>query len=113
MCAGFVLMPDHIHAVLIQSEDADSVSDFMRDFKIKTAYACLPEGYPQGNLWRRRFDDVPLPGPKAVQTRLRYMHENPVKTGLVNQATEYEWSSVQFYFQDKLSIITILPATRP
>ncbi|MBL0063198.1 MAG: transposase [bacterium] len=33
VCGGYVLMPDHIHAVLIQHDDADSVSDFMRDFK--------------------------------------------------------------------------------
>lgn len=106
-------MPDHIHAVLIRHDDADSVSDFMRDFKMKSAFRCLPNGYPQGNLWRRRFDDVPLPGPKAVQTRLRYMHENPVKAGLVATQTDYEWSSAQFYFQDKASIVSLIVPSAP
>lgn len=100
-------MPDHIHALLFQSEDAGSVSDFMRDFKVKSAFRCLPEGYSQGNLWRRRYDDVPLPGPNAVRTRLKYMHENPLKAGLVDQLEDYQWSSARHYYNEQPTIITL------
>ncbi|MBK6765182.1 MAG: transposase [bacterium] len=106
-CVGFVLMPDHIHALLFQNEDARTVSDFMRDFKVKSAFRCLPEGYSQGNLWRRRYDDVPLPGPNAVRTRLKYMHENPLKARLVDRPEDYQWSSAQHYYNEQPTIITL------
>jgi putative transposase len=94
-CLGYALMPDHLHAVLYQDKEVDSVPIFMRRFKTLTSLECRPVGYLNDSLWRRRYDDVPLPGPAAVRTRLEYMHANPVRRGLVGSATEYPWSSAR------------------
>ncbi len=100
-------MPDHIHTVLFQYDDADSVSDFMHDFKVKSAFRCLPEGYPQGSLWRRRYDDVLLPGPNAVRARLKYIHENPLRAELVERLEDYKWSSAQHYYNEQATVIPL------
>jgi putative transposase len=92
-CLGYVLMPDHVHAVLLQSVEGLQISAMLRDFKAATALRCRPEQFQGRSLWWRRYDDVPLPGVNALFRRLEYMHNNPVKRGLVTSAGEWPWSS--------------------
>ncbi len=39
------------------------------------------------------FGDTHVFTPKRVEERLRFMHEQPVKAGLVGSAAEWAWSS--------------------
>jgi hypothetical protein len=67
----------------------------MRRFKSLTATRCRPLAYGDNPLWRRRYDDVPLPNPEAVKARLQYMHFNPVRRSLAEAAENYAWSSAR------------------
>ncbi|MBU0691015.1 transposase [bacterium] len=106
-CLGYVLMPDHLHIVLYQTDGEARIPEFMMSFKSRTAFKCWPAGYEGKGLWRRRYDDVPLPGPKAVLARLKYMHENPIRRRIVETASDYLWSSARAYDGIKDPIITL------
>jgi len=96
-CLGYVLMPDHLHALLLQQEEGLAVSELMERFKKFTSRKLRPAMYTGVSLWRRRYDDVPVPGTDAAKTKLIYMHGNPVRRGLVTTPEDYPWSSAREY----------------
>jgi putative transposase len=104
-CFGYVLMPDHLHIVLYQVQDEANVPAMLRRFKSLTSTRFRPVDYRAVSLWRSRYDDVPLPGEKALKTRLAYMHENPVRRGLVELPEAYLWSSARDWMDLESGII--------
>jgi len=50
-----------------------------------------------GELWQDRFFDHALRTVKEYNERVEYIHLNPVRRGLVGQATDRKWSSVHEY----------------
>ena len=106
-CLGYVLMPDHLHAVLHQEEAEVVVPQLMQGFKKLTSRRCRPARYPKIPLWQSRYDDVPVPGSDAVKTKLNYIHANPVRRGLVEEPEDYPWSSARDYYNEEAGIVTI------
>jgi len=106
-CLGYVLMPDHLHALLYQDGSGSLVSDFMQAFKGLTSKKCRPHQYADSNLWRRRYDDIPIPGSNAARIRIEYIHGNPVRRGLVEQAENYPWSSARDYLELSSGIVEL------
>ncbi len=49
-------------------------------------------------FWKARFDDEVIRNEEMLRTKLAYIHNNPVKAGLVNQAEDYPYSSARAYF---------------
>ncbi len=47
----------------------------------------------QNHIWQRRFYDVNVWTDKKHVEKLRYMHRNPVKRGLVTEPDQWAWSS--------------------
>ncbi len=106
-CLGYVLMPDHLHALLLQRYSAKSISSLIGSFKSYTSRHCHIPIYPMTKLWRDYFDDVPVPGPDAAITKLRYLHENPLRRGMVADVEEYAWSSARDYADVEVGIVTV------
>ena len=96
-CFGYVLMPDHIHAVLRPIQDGPVISKFMQAFKRETSAYFRPRTYRGASLWQPCYDDVLMPGGHAVMRRVRYMHANPLRRGMVEDAEQYVWSSARDY----------------
>ena len=82
--------------------------------KQRTARALLPKRKRrdprQGELfgeetrrafWQSRFYDFNVWTTKKRVEKLRYMHRNPVKRGLVESPEEWQWSSYRFYLMDE------------
>jgi len=106
-CYGYVLMPEHLHAVLYQLNDDSPVPSLMENFKRLTARKMLPAGKQNRNLWAEHFDDVPVPGTDALKTKLKYIHHNPVRRGLVENAEDYPWSSARDLLEQGSGIVTL------
>jgi putative transposase len=51
----------------------------------------------QRSFWQRRFYDFNVWSRKKRTEKLNYMHINPVKRGLVENAKLWPWSSYRFY----------------
>ncbi len=106
-CYGYVLMPDHLHALLVQDNDGESVPLFMNAFKKWTSRRYRERISDARTLWARGYDDVPVPGSDAARTKIEYMHFNPIRRGLVNEPSEYRWSSIHDYYGSRQGIITV------
>ena len=106
-CLGYVLMPDHLHALLLQDDDEPIVPRLVRGFKSLSSRRLWHERGKPGTLWHYRYDDVPVPGSEAAQTKLQYMHANPVRAGIVERAEEYPWSSATDYVLNRPGIVTV------
>jgi len=106
-CLGYVLMPDHLHALLFQQKEGFAVAELMERFKKFTSRKLRPRAYTGVSLWRRRYDDVPVPGTDAAKTKLVYLHGNPVRRGLVTSPEDYPWSSAREYAGFEKGIVHI------
>ena len=64
-----------------------------------------------GHLFRERFKSEPVNDMAYFVILLRYIHQNPVKAGIVNKVNDYEFSSWHEY-EDKNSTLFPLCDTR-
>ena len=120
---AYVLMPNHIHLILKMNKGT-SVSDFMRDFKRHTSTEVIKllkkdkkTGYLEdllqlggtGNyrLWMDRFDYLVIYTEKKLKTKIDYIHKNPVKAGLVENITDWKYSSARNYYLGDESMLRV------
>ena len=102
---GFVVMSNHVHFV-IQPLPDESLNDIVRDVKTwtSTRNTAKPPGCP---LWERRFDDNRITSVEELRSVVTYIHNNPVRAGIVSRPEEYEWSSFHNYAGNGREIIEI------
>ncbi len=97
---AYVLMPSHIHLLIVIN--GKKLADFMRDFKKFVSQKGLKEcGINDTRIWIPGYDRVVIYTEKAFRQKLEYIHNNPVKSGLVEVAGEWFWSSAGSYTSDK------------
>ncbi len=97
---GYVLMPSHIHLVLLIR--GAQLSNFMRGFKKYVAQKIAADlKLGRGGLWMPRFDRLAIYSDKVLRTKLNYMHFNPVKNQLVAKPEDWTWSSAGDYILDR------------
>jgi len=104
-------MPEHIH-LLITEPEVGTPSTVMQVLKQRTAHALLPrrkrrdlrqrslfaDEVRRRAFWQARFYDFNVWTTKKRVEKLRYIHRNPVKRGLVEAPEQWRWSSYRFYF---------------
>lgn len=92
--AGYVIMPEHVH-LLITEPERKPLSVLLQMLKQNTS-----QKLGRGNLphfWQARYYDFPVwRGPKRME-KLRYIHRNPVKRGLVGRPEDWPWGSFVHY----------------
>jgi putative transposase len=117
---GYVVMPEHIH-LLVSEPEIGNPSTVMQVLKQRTARALLPKRRPrdprQSNLfdrdsaarafWQARFYDFNVWSKKKRLEKLRYMHQNPVKRGLVESPEQWRWSSYRFYALGEVGAVQV------
>ena len=116
---GFVVMPEHFHLLMTEPE-VGTPSTVMQVLKQRTSHALLPKKQRhdprQGSLfpetarqsfWQARFYDFNVWTTKKRIEKLRYMHRNPVKRGLVGSPEQWGWSSYRFYRLDEPGLVRV------
>jgi len=58
-------------------------------------------------LWIKRFDDQVIRNEKMFWTKLKYIHNNPVKAGLVEKPEDYKYSSARNYIYNDYSVLSV------
>src|ERR1019366_4021148 len=114
---GYVIMPEHFHLLMTEPEvgDPSAVMKVLKERftrKLRTEGAPLiAEGAPliasfamsglsrpePAPVWQKRFYDFNVWTENKHVEKLRYMHRNPVKRGLVDRPEHWEWSSFRSY----------------
>src|SRR5947209_7505820 len=61
------------------------------------SFAAFAKGGSTTPFWSERFYDFNVYSDHKRTEKLRYMHQNPVKRGLVEEPDEWTWSSSRSY----------------
>jgi putative transposase len=102
---GFVLMPEHVH-LLVSEPDRSTLADVIRSVKFVSAKRARRLG-GSGPFWQKRYYDRNIRSYRDFLEKLRYIHRNPVKRGLVESPGDWDWSSFRHYALGELGIVEI------
>lgn len=94
VAAGYVLMPEHVHLLLAEPR-VSTLSVVLQVLKQETSKKLKQPGTAQ--FWQRSYYDVNLWTDKKRVEKLRYIHRNPVRRGLVEKPEDWPWSSFRHY----------------
>jgi putative transposase len=103
---GYVIMQDHLH-LLLSAKENGNISNIMHDFKSHTAQGINKVLNRNGALWQEGFYDHVIRDQRDLQRRLDYIHKNPLSSGLVEDVSDYRFSSFRNYYLEDDSLIRI------
>jgi len=105
---AYCLMPNHVHLIAVpQSADGltRAIGEAHRGY---TRMVNFREGW-RGHLWQGRFASFVL-DERYLLTATRYIELNPVRAGLVDAPTRYQWSSAAAHARGKDdSLVRVAP----
>ncbi len=90
---GYVLMPEHVH-LLVSEPERSTLAQALKAIKQSVARRMVGSG---AHFWQARYYDFNVRTAKKQVEKLRYMHRNPVKRGLVEKPEDWQWSSFRNY----------------
>lgn len=100
---AYCLMSNHIHILLkVEKEDLDLI---IKRIAGSYVYWYNWKYYRKGHLFQDRFKSEPIEDDLYFMTVLRYIHQNPVKAGIVKKIDSYNFSSYNDYVNEESEII--------
>ena len=94
---AWAVFPNHYHFIAVAPADADTLTHFIRELHSRTAIALnRHDVMPRRKVWHN-FWDTQLTHEASYLARLNYVHQNPVKHGLVANAADYPWCSAAWF----------------
>lgn len=87
------IMPNHVHLLLRAQtrESAKPLREVIRAFKGRTARKANQCLQRTGPFWQREWFDRWMRDDREIARTKTYIHQNPVKAGLVEQAKDWRW----------------------
>lgn len=98
---AWVVMPNHVH-VLIRTYEGVTLGKIVQSWKsytgrqiskMQTAQETRLGNQDSAGIWMREYWDRFIRDEPHFQTVIAYIHQNPVKAGLVAHAEDWFWSS--------------------
>ena len=105
---GYVVMPEHVHLLMTLPGVGDP-SVVMKVVKERFTRLLRKQEVLVGPMWQKRFYDFNVCTDKKRVEKLRYIHRNPVKRGLVTSPEEWEWNSFRAYLNGKEGLVEVDP----
>lgn len=130
---AYVIMDNHLHCILSAKENTSGLSGIIRDMKKYLSNTLLKfllnsrkesrrhwlevvfkyhERFNKNNthyqLWQQSNCPQILYLPKFTWQKLNYIHQNPVKAGIVDDENEYLYSSARNYSGRKDVVIDVV-----
>jgi putative transposase len=101
---GYVVMPEHVHLLLNEPER----STFAQAIKsLKQGVARRLALRAEDSFWQARYYDFNVWSERKFVEKLRYIHRNPVKRGLVERPEDWTWSSFRHYANGEAGVVEI------
>lgn len=98
-CLGYVLMPNHVHLILVP-RDADGLRKAMSAVHRAYAGQINARRKKTGHFWQGRFGCVAMDNVHALNA-LRYVLLNPVRAKLCAKPEQCLWSSAKAYLKNR------------
>ena len=102
---GYVVMPDHVHLMLIPQKG--TISDVMRNIKAYSATTIRQRAKIDSDVWQNSFYDHIVTGRRDFESKLNYMHENPLRRKIVDRLDSYPYSSYINFYTDREPVLRI------
>lgn len=97
---AYCLMPNHVH-IIGQPNKISDLSKFMHDLN-RTYTLYFNNKYKKvGHLWQGRFKSKIISRDNYLIDCLNYVEYNPVRKNLIQNVSEYIWSSYRSRILDK------------
>ena len=96
---GYCLMSNHIH--LLIKEEKETVSQVIKRIGVSYVHWYNMKYERCGHLFQGRFKSENVEDDRYLLVVLRYIHQNPVKAGIIEEAAKYRWSSYAEYVSQK------------
>jgi len=108
---AYVFMPEHVHLIVYPRQVEYSMSKIMAGIKLPMARRAIHFLQQASSLWLARITrqrgkhterlfwqygggyDRNITGGKTLLRMIDYLHNNPVRRGLVERAVDWKWSS--------------------
>ncbi len=128
---AWVIMSNHLH-LIVSATDGKQLPDIVRDFKKFTSRSLINaiDQNPQesrkewlmnmfrfagGNnnaneghqFWQQDYHPIELSNEYLTRQRLNYLHENPVRAGIVWEPQHYKYSSADDYYNNKPGLLKL------
>lgn len=121
---GYVIMPDHVHAIVNRSTDTISAWRRVRGNSAREILSWLRTEQHLMSLkklelairqkrnhthavWQKDPSVIDLWSPKFVRQKLNYLHLNPVRAGLCEHPADWKWSSCRAYLPHKAGDVPV------
>ena len=101
---GYVVVPEHVH-LLISEPERSKLSVAIQMLKQITSQKLRAKHLPR--FWQVRYYDFPVWSEAKRIEKLRYIHRNPVKRGLVESPEDWRWSSFVHYAMGTEGVVEI------
>ena len=88
---GYCLMTNHFHLLIREREE--KVGETLKRIASSYVYYYNKKYGRDGHLFKERFKSEPVNDMAYFVTLLRYIHQNPVKAGIVSDIKDYDFSS--------------------
>ncbi|MBP7055828.1 MAG: transposase [Candidatus Omnitrophica bacterium] len=109
---GFCIMPTHLH-LAIHPFGIYNFSYIMKMIKGSFTRKLNKAGGITGKIWQKGFYDEYIRDELHLIRVLEYMHNNPIKAGLIKAAEEYPFSSFNHYVQTNYQPNQIIEIDKP
>jgi len=96
-------MPEHVH-LLVSEPERGSLATALQAAKQSVARQLIGV---RPHFWEKRYYDFNVFSAKKRVEKLRYIHRNPVKRGLVERPEDWVWSSFRHYATGEPGVVRI------
>jgi REP-associated tyrosine transposase len=88
---GYCLLNNHFHLLIRPIET--TISRLVQSLLVSHTHRYHKHYCSSGHVWQGRFKSPVIQDDEHVLTVLRYIEANPLRAGIVADASEYPWSS--------------------
>jgi putative transposase len=99
--AGYVVMPEHVH-LLINEPKRALLSKAIQALKLSVSMRRRERPF-----WQAHYYDFNVSTHEELVEKLRYIHRNPVRRGLVAKPESWKWSSFHHYQTGEVGTVEI------
>ena len=110
---AYVIMPDHFHVLTDSPRKPSTVLQFIKGIVSRRVLGYLKQMKHEASLkklehynwkrnhryslWQHDSDVFSIVSESTFMQKVNYVHQNPVRAGLVERAEDYRWSSARFW----------------
>jgi putative transposase len=93
---AWCLMNNHVHLLIKEGEEA--LGTTMKRIGVSYVSYYNEKYQTAGHLFQNRYHSETVENDEYFRTVVRYIHQNPVKAGMVTWVNEWKWSSCAGYY---------------